>query len=271
MTFVERINNIATNLQTAKNNLAAAITGKGVTASGSDTFSSLVTKIGNIEASDTTMSLLLNARLLFDNKPDIFENSYGKFVKTGTVIDENLYPELLPYATEIVYSEESIIPAMSANSQDGWTISGSAGSMAIQDGYDQYYYMVDKNPSTYTKWKYPSNFSSKSTSVTVTLGFPTSYKIGKLQISVSASFSLRTSDGLQITSPVTIPAESPIKSDVLTFDPTVLNGLTFNYRTSTNTSTMNAYSQIYNIDVFSAQNKVPLETYNDQPLYIKYA
>jgi hypothetical protein len=48
MTLLSQLNNIATDLQTAKNNIATAITAKGVSASGDDTLANLVTKIGNI-------------------------------------------------------------------------------------------------------------------------------------------------------------------------------------------------------------------------------
>jgi hypothetical protein len=270
-TIKDRLITFKNGLITAKNNLASAITAKGVSASGTNTFADFVSKIGNISTSDATMLIPIGTRLLFNNEPDIFENGYGKFVKTGAFVDTSAYPALSSYASEAAYSDTSIIPAMSANSQDGWSISASGFGTAT----GEYYYMVDNNSSTRMEWKYASNSSSNATTVKVSLIFPISYKIGKIQSTWSYSFSTSNNYGVQIikvnNEDVTIPAKGSGSSSA-TFSPIDAQSLTIQFRSWASSGDTGAYSRITNIDIFSVQNKVPLETYTDgRPLYIRYA
>jgi 3D (Asp-Asp-Asp) domain-containing protein len=269
VTVKDRLITFKDNLIVAKNNLATAITGKGVTANGTDSFADLATKIGEISNSDTTIHIPIGARVIIDNSNNIIQNEYGKFVKTGSSVDILEYPELASYATEIRYSSESIVPIMQSNNQNGWTLGFSTSlNMTTGNLFDAF----DGNDGTSVYYSSDSSLSSVSMYVTVT--FPTNYKIGKITANLSATPILNNSGKFYAIanvngSTVYLPSNTNYSKE-FTFNPVNVNQIQLYLYTYGN---KNAFPGITlnEIKIFSATDTIPLENSSEGlPLFIRY-
>jgi hypothetical protein len=92
MTLLSQLNNIATDLQTAKNNIATAITAKGVSASGDEAFANLTTKISNIETGSRDYDIFYVESYKLQTKPKV-----GDYITIINGLQANLFTTKTSY------------------------------------------------------------------------------------------------------------------------------------------------------------------------------
>ncbi|SHK93078.1 tail fiber protein [Desulforamulus aeronauticus] len=149
-----------------KTQVATAITGKGVSATGGDTFSQLATKIGQINTGVTPAGTAVAGDVLASKT---FINSGGT-VLTGTMVNRGAIT-ITPSATDqnITAGYHSgagkvsavVVPA--ANVLTGTTIAGTAGTMVNRSGGWHIGTFIGNNPTVGTLIKPPAGYYDGAT------------------------------------------------------------------------------------------------------------